>query len=63
MGQQNSRDSQKAGGDEIGQVHSLKWRDGLQWALEEEVLVDLKVRKRRWKKLEWWRLQWRILKQ
>ncbi len=62
MGQQNSRDSQKAGGDEIGQVHPLKWRDGLQWALEEEVLVDLKVRKRRWKKLEWWRLQWRILK-
>jgi hypothetical protein len=25
--------------------------------------VDLKRRKRRWKQLEWWRLQWRILKQ
>ena len=62
MGEKDSRDSQKAGGVEKGQVHPLKWRDGLQWALEEEVLVDLKVRKRRWKKLEWWRLQWRILK-
>ena len=25
--------------------------------------MDLKGRKRRWKQLEWWRLQWRILKQ
>ena len=63
MGQKNSRDSEKAGGVEKGQVHPLKWRDGLQWALVEEVLVDLKGRKRRWKQLEWWRLQWRILKQ
>ena len=63
MGQKNSRDSEKAGGVEKGQVHPLKWRDGLQWALVEEVLVDLKRRKRRWKQLEWWRLQWRILKQ
>ena len=63
MGEKDSRDSQKAGGFEKGQVHPLKWRDGLQWALVEEVLVDLKRRKRRWKQLEWWRLQWRILKQ
>ena len=63
MGEKDSRDSEKAGGVEKGQVHPLKWRDGLQWALVEEVLVDLKRRKRRWKKLEWWRLQWRILKQ
>jgi len=63
MGEKDSRDSEKAGGVEKGQVHPLKWRDGLQWALVEEVLVDLKRRKRRWKQLEWWRLQWRILKQ
>ena len=49
MGQKDSRDSEKAGGVEKGQVHPLKWRDGLQWALVEEVLVDFKVRKRRWK--------------
>ena len=47
MGKKDSRDSQKAGGFEKGQVHPLKWRDGLQWALEEEILVDLKRRKRR----------------
>ena len=47
MGQKNSRDSQKAGGDEKGQVHPLKWRDGLKWELEEEILVDLKRWKRR----------------
>ena len=63
MGEKDSRDSEKAGGVEKGQVHPLKWRDGLQWALVEEVLVDLKRRNRRWKQLEWWRLQWRILKQ
>ena len=35
MGEKDSRDSQKAGGVEKGQVHSLKWRSGLQWALAE----------------------------
>ena len=63
MGEKDLRDSEIAGGVEKGQVHPIKWRDGLQWALVEEVLVDLKRRKRRWKQLEWWRLQWRILKQ
>ena len=63
MGEKDLRDSEIAGGVEKGQVHPLKWRDGLQWALVEEVLVDLKRGKRRWKQLEWWRLQWRILKQ
>jgi hypothetical protein len=29
MGEKDSRDSQKAGGVEKGQVHSLKWRNGL----------------------------------
>ena len=47
MGEKDLRDSQIAGVDEKGQVHPLKWRDGLQWALEEEILVDLKRRKRR----------------
>jgi len=49
MGEKDSRDSEKAGGVEKGQVHPLKWRDGLQWALVEEVLVDFKGRKRKWK--------------
>ena len=59
MGQKDSRDSQKAGGVEKGQVHPLKWRGGLQWSLEEEILVDLKKRKRLRKQLVksgaiWW---------
>ena len=59
MGEKDSRDSQKAGGFEKGQVHPLKWRDGLQFALEEEILVDLKRRKRLRKQLVksgaiWW---------
>ena len=48
MGKKDSRNSEKAGGVEKSQVHPLKWRGGLQWALTEEILVDLKIRKRRW---------------
>ena len=47
MDQKDSRDSQKARGDEKGKVHPLKRRSGLQLALAKEVLVDLKRRKRR----------------
>ena len=47
MGKKDSRDSEKAGGAEKGQVHSFKWWGRLKWALEEEVLVDIKRRKRR----------------
>ena len=63
MGKKDSRNSEKAGGVEKGQVHPLKWRGGLQWALIEEILMDLKRRKRRWQ--QWVRsgALWRISKQ
>ena len=63
MGKKDSRDLEKAGGVEKDQVHQLKWRGGLQWALTEEILVDLKIRKRRWRQWAWSGKLWRIPKQ
>ena len=48
MGQKDLRDSELAGAVEKDQVHSLKQWARLQWALEEEVFVDLKRRRRQW---------------
>jgi hypothetical protein len=57
MGQKDLRDSEPAGAVEKDQVHSLKQWAGLQWALEEKVLEDLKRRK------QWlgWGVFWWIL--
>ncbi len=41
MDQKDLRNSQPTGKIEEDQVHSLKWRAGLQWALAAEVHIDL----------------------
>lgn len=58
MGQKDLRNSEPARSVEKDQVHPLKQWARLQWALEEEVFVDLK---RRWKQWAGWGIFWEIL--
>ena len=60
MGQNDLTDSEPAGAVEKDQVHSLKQWARLQWALEEEVFVDFKRRRRKWVR---WGILLRIIKE
>ena len=60
VGQKDLGDSTTAGAVEKDQVHSPKWRRGLQWALEEEVLADPERRLKQW---AGWGVFWGILSQ
>jgi len=60
VGQKDLGDSTTAGAVEKDQVHPPEWRRGLQWALEEEVLVDPEGRLKQW---AGWGVFWGILSQ